>query len=114
MESMTTFPVTGLLMAPAEGGGGGLMVILIQIILIFLIFYWLLIRPQRKEQERHRQMIERLQKGDEIITVGGVVGTIVHLTEDRLTIRTDEKTRLVIDRSKVGQKVEDDFETRGN
>lgn len=82
--------------------------ILVQVALIFLIFYWLLIRPQKKEQERHREMIRALQKGDEVVTAGGVIGTIVHLTEDRITIRTDEKTRMVVERSKVTRKVDDD------
>lgn len=99
-------------MAPSDGGGG-LTVILVQVALIFLIFYWLLIRPQKKEQERHQEMIHGLQKGDEIITSGGIVGTIVHLTEDRLTIRSDEKTRLVIDRSRVARKADEDADGRG-
>ena len=97
------------LLVAAEGEGGGRMFIfLIQIVAIFAIFYYLLIRPQKKEQERHRDMVERLQKGDEIITAGGVVGTVVHAEPDRLTIRSAENTRLVIDRSKVAHVVEDE------
>lgn len=88
-------------------------VILIQIALIFAIFYWLLIRPQRKEQERHREMIKALRKGDEVVTVGGVIGSIVHLTEDAITIRTGENTRIVVERSKVARKAEDDVEGGG-
>jgi preprotein translocase subunit YajC len=98
-------PVSGLLMAPAEGGGGGAMVLLVQLALIFLIFYWLLIRPQKKERERHQEMIQALRKGDEIVTAGGIVGTIVHADQDRLTLRTGENTRVVIERSKVGRKL---------
>ncbi len=98
-------PVSGLLMAPAEGGGGGAMVLLVQLALIFLIFYWLLIRPQKKERERHQEMIQALRKGDEIVTAGGIVGTIVHADQDRLTLRTGENTRIVIERSKVGRKL---------
>lgn len=97
-------PVAGLLMAPGEGGGGA-MILLVQLALIFLIFYWLLIRPHRKEQERHRQMIQALKKGDEIVTAGGVIGTIVHAAEDRLTVKTAENTRLVVERSKVSRKL---------
>jgi len=100
-------PVSGLLMAPAEGGGGGAMVLLIQLGLIFLIFYWLLIRPQRKERQRHQEMILALRKGDEVVTVGGIVGTIVHADQDRLTLRTGENTRVVIERGKVGRKLGD-------
>lgn len=101
-----TDPVSGLLMAPAEGGGA--MVLLIQLGLIFLIFYWLLIRPQRKERQRHQEMIQALRKGDEVVSVGGIVGTIVHADQDRLTLRTAENTRVVIERSKVGRRLGDD------
>jgi len=100
-------PVMGLLMAPGEGGGGA-MILLVQLALIFLIFYWLLIRPQRKEQERHRAMIQALKKGDEIVTAGGIVGTIVHATEDRLTVKTAENTRLILERSKVQRSLSQD------
>lgn len=97
--------VSGLLMAPGEGGSP-MMVLMVQLGLIFLIFYWLLIRPQRKERERHDQMVAALRKGDEIVTAGGIVGTILRVEEDRLTIKTDKDTRLVIERTKVGRKIE--------
>ncbi len=101
-------PFAGLLMAPAEGGGG-LGVILFQLSLIFLIFYWLLIRPQKKERERHDAMIGALKKGDEIVTAGGIIATIVHADSDRLTVKTGENTRLIIERSKVSRLVADEL-----
>ena len=57
---MTHFPF-GLLMAPAEGGSP--VALFVQLGLIFMIFYWLLIRPQKKEKDRHKAMIETLKKG---------------------------------------------------
>ena len=102
---MTLLPF-GLLMAPAEGGSP--LTLFVQLGLIFLIFYWLLIRPQRKERDRHQQMIEALKKGDEIVTAGGVVGTIVHAGDERLTVKTAENTRLTIERSKVGRRIDGD------
>lgn len=99
--------MTAFLLAAPEGDGGGLWIIMVQLALIFLIFYWLLIRPQRKEQERHREMVDGLRKGDEITTAGGIVGTIVHLTDDRITLKTGENTRIVVERSKVGEKLGD-------
>lgn len=101
-------PFVGLLLAPPEGGGGGIAVWLLNIGLILLIFYWLLIRPQRKEQERHRAMVESLQKGDEVVMAGGLVGTVVHVAPDRLTLKTSDNTRVVVDRMKVGQKLTDE------
>lgn len=99
--------VLGLLMAPSEGGSP-MVALIVQFGLIFLIFYWLLIRPQRKEKERHEQMISGLKKGDEITTVGGIIGTIVHLSDDRVTVKTGDNTRLIIERGKVSQLARDE------
>jgi len=79
-------------------------VFLIQMVAIFAIFYFLLIRPHRKEQQKHDEMIESLKKGDEVITNGGVIGTIIHADGDRLTIKTAEQTRLLVQRGRIAQK----------
>jgi preprotein translocase subunit YajC len=81
------------------------MVLFLQIALIFMIFYWLLIRPQRKEAERHREMIQALKKGDEVVTTGGIIGVVVHLADDRITVRSGEGTKIVLERSKVARKL---------
>lgn len=72
---------------------------------LFAIFYFLLIRPQKKQQRAHDQMVKGLTKGDEIVTVGGVVGNVIHLTEDRITIKTAGDTRIEIDRAKIGRRL---------
>ena len=72
---------------------------------LFAIFYFLLIRPQKKQQQAHEQMVKALAKGDEIVTMGGIVGKIIHLTDDRVTIKTAGDTRLEIDRAKVGRRL---------
>jgi preprotein translocase subunit YajC len=95
-------PISGLLLTPT-GGGGPAFVLVIQLGLIFLIFYWLLIRPQRKEREKHEALVAGLKKGDEIVTMGGIIGTVVHLDTDRVTIKTAENTRIVVERSKVAR-----------
>ena len=91
-----------ILMAPREGGSAGL-IFMVQMVLIFVIFYFLLIRPQSKERQRHDAMLKGLKKGDEIITNGGLIGTIVHVEENRLTVRTGENTRVTVDRGRVAQ-----------
>ena len=101
-EAMLAF-----LAVPREGGGSGSTIFLMQMVAIGVIFYFLLIRPQRKEQQRHRAMIEQLQRGDEVITAGGIIGKVVHTEEDRLTIKTDENTRLVVQRARIAQVLSD-------
>ncbi|MHB1192735.1 MAG: preprotein translocase subunit YajC [Longimicrobiales bacterium] len=97
-----THAALAILMAPREGGSAGI-IFMVQMVLIFVIFYFLLIRPQSKERQRHEGMLKGLKKGDEIITNGGLIGTIVHVEENRLTLRTGENTRVTVDRGRVGQ-----------
>jgi preprotein translocase subunit YajC len=68
------------------------------------IFYFLLIRPQRQQQKRHQEMVKNLRRGDEVATLGGIVGRIVHIKDDRLTLKTADDTRLVIERDKVAKR----------
>jgi preprotein translocase subunit YajC len=94
--------------APGAGEGGSRsMVFLLQMVAIGVIFYWLLIRPQRKEQKRHREMIEQLKKGDDVVTNGGIIGTVVHTEDDRVTIKTGENTRVVVQRARIAQVLSD-------
>ncbi len=72
---------------------------------LFAIFYFLLIRPQKKQQQAHDQMVKNLATGNEIVTAGGIVGKIIHLTEDRITIKSAGDTRLEIDRAKIGRRL---------
>jgi preprotein translocase subunit YajC len=101
-----------LLAAVQEGGAGGggarFSVLLIQLALFVAIFYFILIRPNRVAQKRHQEMQTELAKGDDVITDGGIVGTIIHVAENRLTIKTAESTRLVVVRSKIARKLDDE------
>lgn len=71
------------------------------IILMFVIFYFLLIRPQQKRQKQIQEMQAGLQKGDKIVTIGGMHGTIHALDEGTVVITTDDGTKLTYDRSAV-------------
>lgn len=77
------------------------MIFLIQMVLIFAIFYFLLLRPQAKERQRHEDMLKAVAKGDEVVTNGGIIGKVVHVDENRLTIRTGENTKLTVDRTRL-------------
>jgi preprotein translocase subunit YajC len=94
------------LAVPREGGNATL-IFFGQMAAIFGIFYLILIRPQRKEQERHKKMLEQVKKGDEVVTTGGIIGSVIHAQEDRLTIKTGENTRIVVDRRRIAQVLSD-------
>ena len=92
-----------LAFVPSDQGGGSAAGTLIMLAMFVAIFYMLLIRPQRQQQKRHQEMVKELRRGDEVATIGGIVGKIIHVKDDRLTIKTDEDTRLVIERDKVAR-----------
>ena len=74
----------------------------IPLILIFVIFYFFLIRPQQKRVKDHKDMVQSLKRGDEIITSGGIIGTIDRVMEDdRIEVVIGENTKVQIIRSTI-------------
>jgi len=76
------------------------------LILLFAIFYFLIIRPQQRHQKAHKAMLEALTKGDDIITTGGLIVTIVKTEEDFIKIKLNDDTIVKLDREYVAKKVE--------
>lgn len=102
---MTTLPIPAFLgPPPGQGGSGALVIVFVQIAALIAIFWFLLIRPQRQQQKQHEELLKGLKKGDEVVTAGGVVGRIVHIKDDRLTIESGE-SRLVVERERVARVV---------
>ena len=64
--------------------------------LIFLVMYFLLFRGPRKKQQQHKQMVQSLRKNDRIRTIGGIIGTIVDIKDDEITLKVDESTNTKI------------------
>ena len=72
-------------------------------IAIFVVFYFLLIRPQQKKQKEARAMLESLEKGNEVVTAGGILGRIVKLDEQYATIEIAPNTQMVVQRGAISQ-----------
>jgi preprotein translocase subunit YajC len=77
-------------------------VMLIYLVSFGLIAWFLLIRPQRKMQQRHKTMLDALKRGDEVMTEGGIIGSVVHIQDERVTIKSGE-ARLVVARVKIAR-----------
>lgn len=77
---------------------------IIMMLLMFGVFWFILIRPQVKKQKEHAAMLKALQKGDMVITRGGMVGKISGITDQLLTIELQEKVRVRVLRSHVDGK----------
>ena len=73
--------------ATAAGGGASTIIMLV---LMFAIFYFFIIRPENKKRKKTEEMRSSLSLGDEIVTIGGMVGKVVHVTSDKLTFETGE------------------------
>ena len=76
---------------------------LIPLLLMFLVFYFILIRPQRKKQTEQEAMIQNLGKNDEVVTAGGLHGTVVGLKEKTILLRIAENVRVEVDRSAIAR-----------
>ena len=74
---------------------------LMPIILIFVVFYFLLIRPQKKQQDEHKKMVAGLKKNDEVITAGGIHGTIVNVKDNTITLKVDDNVKVEVQKSSV-------------
>lgn len=79
----------------------GLAGALLPLLLMFAIFYFLLIRPQQKRQKKIQEMHGSLQKGDKIVTIGGLHGKIDAIDEDRIVIDVNGSQKLTFDRQAV-------------
>jgi preprotein translocase subunit YajC len=98
----------------ASGGSSPLFQLGIQFALIFAIFYFLWWRPQQRQRKQHDEALRNLQKGDEIVTSGGIVGQVIHIREtmkdgapvksmdDQVTIKSAE-SRLIVERGRIAR-----------
>lgn len=68
---------------------------------MFLIFYMLVFRPQAKARKAHEEMVKNLKKHDEVVTAGGMFGTVVNVRPNSVTLRVDENVRLEIEKSAI-------------
>ena len=87
--------------APAAGGGSMLSTLLFPIILI-AIMYFLMIRPQMKRQKEHKAMLDKLQRGDEVITNGGIAGTVMEIGDNFVTVEIASGVQVRIQRGAIG------------
>jgi preprotein translocase subunit YajC len=91
-------------MGPPPSGGGGAASVVIQLVpiaLVLVIFFFLVIRPQQRERRRREEMLASLKKGDRVITSGGLIGTVVGLSERKVTLKLGESVRVECLRSAV-------------
>ena len=85
--------------APQQQGGGTSFFIMM--VIFFVIFYFLLIRPQQKQAKEHKEMIESLAKGDEVVTTGGVLGRINKVGDNFIVLEIATNLEIKVQRNSV-------------
>jgi len=105
MLPMDTFILQLLMAAPQAGGeaptGGSLIGTFLPFVAIIAIFYFLIIRPQNKKKKETEKMHSSLKKGDRIVTIGGLYGTIQRVNETTVIIKADDNVKLEFLRSAI-------------
>ena len=74
---------------------------MLPLVLMFVVLYFVMIRPQMKRQKEHRAMLEKLAKGDEVITSGGIAGTVVALSDAFITVEVASGVQLRVQRAAI-------------
>jgi len=95
-------PVFAMMAPSGQQGGSAITIFVLQIAAFIAIFYFILIRPQRQQQKKHEEMLKQVKRGDEIVTAGGIVGEVVHVKDDRVTVKSGE-SRVVIERDRIAK-----------
>lgn len=101
MNDLLSFFISDAAAQSAAGGGTDGIMTLLLMIALFVIFYFLLIRPQQKRQKEHKNMVADLAKGDEVVTMGGVLGKITAVDENFLTVEITKGTEIRVQRMSV-------------
>ena len=106
----TLFSSLPFILAAPEGGAGGsggsMVTTFITFGLIIVVFYFLIIRPQRKRDKDTKAMISAVKKGDKVVTIGGMRGTVMSVKETVIVLKVDDNTKLEFNKSAVSTVLE--------
>lgn len=93
------------------GGAAGGMSSIIFLVIIFVVFYFFLIRPENKRKKKLNEMRSNISLGDEIVTIGGIMGKVVQVTEDTITFETGEdRVRIQVTKWAISSNVREEKE----
>ncbi|MGN0195036.1 MAG: preprotein translocase subunit YajC [Candidatus Cryptobacteroides sp.] len=95
-----TFLTILLQAAPAQPAGSGWSM-WIMLLLLFVVMWFFMIRPQRKQQKELEKFRNELKKGDKVVTVGGIFGTVAEVSEKSVLIKVDGETKLRVDKNSL-------------
>lgn len=94
-----------------QSAGGNIFVQLMPFVLIFAIFYFLMILPQKKQQKKHQQMLNSLQKGDNVLLSNGIYGRISEFKDQNVKLEIAPKVIITVQRSVITAKIAEEIKT---
>jgi preprotein translocase subunit YajC len=104
-------PLVNLLAMASPGGGGeggaSSMLSFLPLVLIFIVFWFMIIRPQKKQQDQRKAMINALKRGDQILTSGGLFASVKDVKADRVTATIADGVKVEISKSSISAVVEE-------
>lgn len=100
---METLLLSMIQQAPPSTGSGFMSIL--PLVVLFFLFWVMIIVPQRRQAKAHAAMVSALQKGDQVVTAGGLIGTITMVRDDSVELRTGTST-VVVERSRVTRRVD--------
>ena len=95
----------------AAGSTGSMMTTFVTFGLIIVIFYFLIIRPQKKRDKETKEMLAAIKKGDKVVSIGGIHGTVVAVNETTVVVKVDDNTRIEFSRNAISSIVNRKAET---
>ncbi len=105
------FSLLSAMAAPEASGGtagstGSMMTTFVTFGLIIVIFYFLIIRPQKKRDKETKEMLAAIKKGDKVVSIGGIHGTVLAVKETTVVVKVDDNTRIEFSRNAISSIVD--------
>ena len=88
-----------------QGSGGSPMSLIFMIIAIFAVMYFLMIRPQQRQKKQHQDLLSKISKGDKVITVGGIHGTVAGVKDNTVILKIADNVKVELSRSSISKVV---------
>ncbi len=106
--------VTGVMAQNGADPKGGIMSILPMLLVMFVIIYFLMIRPEQKKQKKRQEMIGSIKKGEKVLTIGGVYGTVQAMKDDKVRLKIAENTTVDLRKGAISEVINQKSETKSD
>ena len=86
-----------------SSGGGSSVSLIIMIVAIFAVMYFLMIRPQQRQKKQHQELLNKISKGDKVVTIGGIHGTVAGVKDNTVILKITDSVKVEVSRSAISK-----------